>query len=156
MDIEIRPIQSRDRDPIMEILNHYVTHSFAAYPEAPYPTEAFDTFMASMAGYPGACMISPTRGTIGFGILRPYHPAPTFGATAEIAYFLKAGCTRRGLGQRLLAYLEDRARERGISQLLANVSSLNPASRAFHLKNGFREAGRFTQVVTKGDQTFDV
>lgn len=55
----------------------------------------------------------------------------------------------------LLTSLEKEAAEKGITNILANISSLNPNSIKFHQKNGFIECGRFKKVGKKKGQEFD-
>jgi phosphinothricin acetyltransferase len=43
-----------------------------------------------------------------------------------------------------------------ITSLLANISSRNRQSLEFHLRNGFRECGRFLKVGHKFGEAFDV
>jgi L-amino acid N-acyltransferase YncA len=38
----LREVQEQDREPVMEIFNHYVTTGFAAYPDRPMPLGFFD------------------------------------------------------------------------------------------------------------------
>ena len=59
------------------------------------------------------------------------------------------------MGKKLLGFLEKGAVEKGITNILANISSLNPRSIDFHKKNGFVECGRFKNVGRKKGQLFD-
>lgn len=93
---------------------------------------------------------------VGFGFLKPYRNTEAFRRTAEIAYFILAEHTRKGLGKRLLRVLEREAKEMGITALLANVSSLNDQSLEFHRKNGFRKCGTFRKIGAKFGRDFDV
>jgi len=45
--------------------------------------------------------------------------------------------------------------KKGITNILANISSLNSRSIDFHKKNGFVECGRFKNVGRKKEQLFD-
>jgi ribosomal protein S18 acetylase RimI-like enzyme len=49
---------------------------------------------------------------------------------------------RRGLGQRMLTALEERARELGYRRLVLDTSTIQTAARALYEKNGYRETGR--------------
>ena len=42
MDYSMSPISKEDRKSIMDIFNHYIENSYAAYPETKLPYEAFD------------------------------------------------------------------------------------------------------------------
>jgi phosphinothricin acetyltransferase len=120
------------------------------------PYEFFDVLLNMCQGYPTVVARDQENQIIGFGMLRPYSPFPTFSQTAEITYFLKHGFTRQGIGRKILEHLTSKGREKGISSVLASISSLNEESINFHLKNGFSECGRFRDVGRKRGKTFDV
>ncbi len=84
-----------------------------------------------------------------------HHPTPAFAQTAEVTYFIHPDHTGKGLGKRLLGFLEKGALEKGITNLLASISSLNPGSVEFHQKHGFTECGRFRKVGKKKGREFD-
>jgi L-amino acid N-acyltransferase YncA len=152
----IRRAMDADCDSIVRIFNHYVEHSFAAYPEQPLDERLFDFLKTIVYGNAFFVVVSRTDGIIGFGFLKKYHPYPAFNRTAEVGYFLLPEHTRRGAGGLLLKRLEQEARQLGVDNLLANISAQNPQSIAFHKKQGFRECGRFEKILTKFGQDLDV
>ncbi len=156
MDIRLTAITPADRQPMLDLFNYYVEHGFAAFPEQPMPLAFIDRLLDLAKGYPALAARDPAGRLLGFGLLRPHHPLPTFAHTAETTYCLAPDCTRQGLGTRLLEALEAAAREKDIRTILAGISSLNEGSLAFHRKHGFVEVGRFHQVCTKNGTTFDV
>lgn len=156
MDIVFEPLADSSRHAVIDIFNHYVENSFAAYPEHTVPYDFFDMFLNMCRGYPAVVARKEDGEVIGFGMLRPFNSIPTFSKTAEITYFLKPGFTGRGVGKAILDHLEAKGAERGITSILAGISSLNEGSIRFHLKNGFSECGRFKQVGVKKGKTFDV
>jgi len=159
MDIDslpIRPISPADRDAVLEIFNYYILNSFAAYPEKPVGPEFFDMILAAIRNYPSGVLVQPDGNVAGFGFLRAYNPMPAFRKTAEISYFIKAEFNRSGLGTRLLEYLLDDAKQRGLQCILASISSLNQPSLQFHQKNGFQRCGCFKGVGVKNQKTFDL
>jgi phosphinothricin acetyltransferase len=64
--------------------------------------------------------------------------------------------TRRGIGSGLLSRLIDGAKEAGIDNLLACVSSLNEQSLRFHAKAGFERCGTVREAGRKFGQDFDL
>ena len=50
MDFTIAPVSKEDGNAIIDIFNHYVENSFAAYPEDPVPYMFFDFFLNMSAG----------------------------------------------------------------------------------------------------------
>ncbi len=155
MEYSISPISTEDRESIIDIFNHYVENSFAAYPEDKLPYQSFDMFLQLSNGFPTGTIKDQNGKVVGFGMLRKHNPMPTFSHTAEGTYFLHPDHTGKGLGKLLLGSLVRGAVEKGITCLLANISSLNPDSIKFHQKNGFIECGRFIKVGKKKGREFD-
>jgi phosphinothricin acetyltransferase len=156
MEYSISPISKEDRESIIDIFNYYVENSFAAYPEKKLPYHAFDMFLQMSNGFPTGSIRDPNGRIVGFGMLRAHNPMPTFTRTAEVTYFMHQDHTGKGLGKMLLGYLEKGAVEKGITNILASISSLNPGSINFHQKNGFVECGRFSRVGIKNGREFDM
>jgi L-amino acid N-acyltransferase YncA len=156
MDAHLTPITPADRQALVDLFNYYVVHGFCAFVEQPMPLSFADRLLELARGYPTIVAKGPSGRLLGFGLLRPYNPLPTFAHTAETTYFLAPDCTRQGLGSRILHELEQAARPKGIRTLLAGISSLNDGSLAFHRKHGFVEVGRFRQVCIKNGTPFDV
>ena len=156
MEYSMGPLTLEDRLPVMEIFNHYIENSFAAYPDKRLPDWAFDMLLQMSKGYPAATARDENGSVVGFGLLRAHNPMPVFSRTAEAAYFIHPEHTGKGLGGLLLAHLEKGASGIGITTILASISSLNPGSVNFHLKNGFVECGRFRNVGMKMGREFDI
>jgi phosphinothricin acetyltransferase len=154
--VQLDPISPADREAIIDLFNHYVANSFAAFPDRQVPYGFFDMLMEAVGDYPTLAARDASGRLVGFGLLRPHQRLPTFARVAEITYFLAPDHTRQGIGSRILEELERQARTRGIATLLASISSLNEPSLAFHLKHSFVEAGRFRQIGHKMGQLFDV
>jgi phosphinothricin acetyltransferase len=150
------PLTQEDRIQVMDIFNHYVENSFAAYPEQTVPYEFFDMFLRMSEGYPSVVAKDSNGDVLGFGMLRAYSPIPAFSDTAEVTYFIKQGHTGKGIGALILGLLIDGAKKRGLTSILASISSLNEGSIRFHEKNGFVQCGRFREIGRKSDRVFDV
>jgi len=154
MTYSIRPITDEDREAVIDIFNHYVEHSFAAFPESRLPYQAFDMFRQMAQGYPSGTMADQNGTVVGFGMLRAYNPMAVFSGTAEWSCFIDHHYTGVGLGKIMLEFLESGGRQMGITNLLAQISSLNEASIRFHRKHGFIECGRFENVGKKNGRLF--
>lgn len=148
-------MSEEDRKAVMDIFNHYIENSFAAYPESSLPYEAYDMFLHISKGYPSGVIRDKKGMAVGFGMLRMHNPLPAFSRTADATYFIHPDHTGNGLGKMMLKFLEQGASIKGVKIILASISSLNPQSISFHLKNGFVECGRFRKVGTKKDKEFD-
>jgi L-amino acid N-acyltransferase YncA len=156
MEYSIRPITDQDREPVMNIFNYYVENSFAAYPENKLSYQAVDVFLQMAKGLPTGSIRDQNGKIVGFGMLRAHNPTSTFSHTAEVMYFIHPDHTGKGVGKMLLTFLEKGGRDRGVTNILAHISSLNPNSTKFHQKNGFVECGRFKKVGRKKGREFDM
>lgn len=154
-EVCFEPMDHSHQQDVMDIFNHYIAHSFAAYPENLLPEPFFERILEMTKGYP-AYVIKTGRKCAGFCFLRAYNPHSTFRTTAEITYFIHPDHTGMGLGKLALERLEGEARLMGIRSILASISSLNDQSLAFHRKNGFTECGRLKGIGMKKQTTFDV
>ncbi|MEN6497476.1 MAG: N-acetyltransferase family protein [Thermoguttaceae bacterium] len=155
MQYQLEPLAHAHQQAVIDIFNHFVTESFAAYPDKPVPYGFFDKLLEAIQGYPAVAVRGDGGQIVGFGFLRPYHPAPAFRRTALITYFLLPTSTGKGIGTAILQWLSTQASQQGIECLLASISSRNEQSLAFHRKQGFEECGRFRGIGTKFGEEFD-
>lgn len=155
MDYSFEEMTAIHRQAVIDIFNYFIKHSYAAFPEKKVGLDFFDRFLEMSPGYPKMVVKASDGEIIGFGAMRPHHFADSFQRTAELSYFLLPTYTRRGIGTSLLQLFIREARQKGIDSLLANISSRNEESLSFHLKNGFRECGRFLRVGRKFGEDFD-
>ena len=156
MDYTIVPVSKEESDAVIGIFNYYVENSFAAFPEDPVPHQFFDLLVNMSAGYPFQVAKDGDGTVLGFALLRPHNPMPVFSRTAEIACFISPEHIGKGIGSAMQDVLLHEACDKGISSILAGISSLNSASIAFHRKRGFQECGRFLKIGRKWGQEFDV
>ena len=152
-DLVIREMQESDRDAVMRIFSHYAATGFAAYPEGPVPPQFFSILWE---GALSAIVLEGDDAVAGFGFLRPFLPFPAFRKTGMLTYFLAPDSVGRGLGTRLLERLAVDAKNKGITRLVANMSSKNEASLRFHTRHGFTLAGTLANVGEKFGEPFDI
>ena len=152
---EIRPIEDADTPEIARIFNHYARRSFAAFPDREVGELFIRRILEDVRGY-GCYAVEHQGRVIGFGMVRPLYPFPNLMTAGEVSYFICPEYTGQGLGGRLIGAIEGRARELGMTSLVARVSSMNRRSIRFHRKNGFSLCGRIRRVGEKFGKPFDV
>jgi phosphinothricin acetyltransferase len=153
---DFSPLGKDDAPQVMRIFNYYVEHSAAAFFEDSVPEPFYFKMLELLGSYPSAAIRTTNGRIVGFGMVRLHNPLPVFRHTGEITYFIDPQFTGRGLGGNLLTYLEGKARECGITCILAQISSKNYGSISFHKKNGFVESGRLTKIGKKNEEFFDI
>lgn len=155
MNAQIRAVSDSDWESITGIFNHYVEHSFAAYPDRPVDESFVRSLRDADTAYPFVVAEKDDE-VIGFAFMRPYHPTSTMRRTGVVTYFIHPDHTGRGIGAEFLDHLLEAGRDLGVENFLAHVSSLNPGSIRFHLKHGFTECGRIVDVGVKNGRSFDM
>ena len=156
MDITLHRMAERHRKPVIDLFNHYIQKSFAAYPEQCVPYDFYDLFLKIIAGYPAFTVETQDGRIVGFGMIHTYHPFTTFSHTAEASYFIHPDYCGKGIGSALLKRLLEETRDKGITTVLVSISSMNERSIRFHRKHGFVECGRFKSICRKKGQFFDI
>lgn len=155
-DMAFHRMAEKHRKPVIDIFNHYIQKTFAAYPEQCVPYEFYDLFLKIIVGYPAFVVENREGQFIGFGMVHAYHPFTTFSHTAEISYFILPDYCGKGIGSALLKRLLDEIWQKRVTNVLASISSLNERSIRFHRKHGFVECGRFKSICRKKGQYFDI
>jgi len=157
MNYSFEQLEDVHRISVIDIYNHYIENSFAAYPEMKVDYKFFDLMLEKTKGYPAFTIINcSSKKIVGFCYLKAYHPFPVFNETAEITYFIEPSEVGKGIAKKALQVMEEKGREMGIKQILASISSLNDQSLSFHQKNGFKECGKFNKIIKKNGIYFDI
>ena len=156
MPYSFETMSEQHRRAVVDIFNHFVAHSFAAYPEQSMGAGIFDRFTETASGHPALVVRHDSGDVVGFAFLHTYNSASTLRRSAEITYFIIPEHTRQGLGTAIVERFVAQARQLGVDSILANISSRNGRSIRFHRKHGFHECGRFRRVGRKFGQDFDI
>ncbi len=122
----IRPLNADDVDPIAHLELEL------------FPDEAWDFFMLiEETSHPDRRYAVAEQA----GAIVGYAGLMLAGDTADI-HTIGTSVPGRGIGQSLLAWLEQAAREGGAERILLEVRADNSRARAFYARAGFTEIGR--------------
>ncbi len=155
MDYVFESMSAEHRGAVIDILNDFIAKSFAAYREEPVDYDFFDRVLEGSRGYPALVVRDKSGKIVGFAFMHAHHAAMALNSQAEITYFIRQDHTRKGLGTSILQRFVQESRKRGVETILASISSRNEQSLCFHLKNGFRECGRFCNIGLKFGKAYD-
>lgn len=157
MNIIFEKMNENHKQGVMEIFNYYVENSTAAFPAKAVPEQFYAMLMKKSEGYPAYTLIDTDKDlVVGFCQLSPYNPFSTFSETACLTYFISPDYTGNGLGGKCLLELEKEAKAMKIKNLVAEISSENQGSIAFHKKYGFMEMGELKNIGKKLDRSFGI
>lgn len=83
------------------------------------------------------------RDVVGWAALRPYSHRCAYSGVGDLSIYVARDARGQGVGQRLMAALQERAVKHGMHKIVLFALSENAAGRALYDKCGFREVGVF-------------
>ncbi len=152
MAYTIRIIKESDYKEVTDIFNYYVKNSMAAYPVE----EAEIDYLLSGSIENSFIVLEVDEKVEGFAKLSWYHASSTFSKSAKIGYFISEQYTGKGYAKKLLRHSEEFAKNNGIENIFAHLSSENKPSQILHEKNGFKQCGIFPKIGKKFGKEFDI
>jgi L-amino acid N-acyltransferase YncA len=156
MDFTIRKAKESDAHEIARIFNYYIQNGFAAFLDEPVEAGALYQWLDKVSYNDSVYAVENSGKMAGFGLIKQYYDMKVFKNTAEPGYFLSPEYTGKRAGTKLFEVMEKDARKMGVKNFVVSISSLNPRSIDFHIKNGFKKCADFSAVGRKLDRDFDV
>jgi len=150
-EVSIRPATPDDREAVARLLAG--VEEFRA-DEAACALELFDESFGGDGtdeDYHVLCAEAEAKGIIGFVC---WGKIPLTRAACDLYWIVTdPTCRRSGVGKRMLRHLEGVLREKAITLLVAETSSLSSyaQARAFYTKEGFAEESRIRDFYAPGD-----
>ena len=157
MTATIRPATPADGPAITAIYTHYVLHHTATLETEPPGPDDFARKIADCARRNWPFLVACDRhGTIaGYAYATQFRDRSGYRFTCENSIYVGPDQHGQGIGRALLSALITAATASGFRQMIAVISSTDPASERLHTAQGFRFAGRMHAVGVKFDQWLD-
>jgi phosphinothricin acetyltransferase len=153
----IRAASASDAASVAVIYNHYIETTVITFEEEPVSAAEISRRIDQVRSASLPWLVAEERGrVVGYAYARPWHERSAYRFSAEIAVYLDAERTGRGIGSQLYAELFPILQARGIHAVMGGIALPNEASVALHEKFGLREVARFHEVGFKFDRWIDV
>jgi len=157
MPLNIRDVRLEDTQALLDIYAPYVQTTWITFEtEVPALVEfrrRIEQYRFTL-GFPYK-VAELDGGIAGYAYAHPFHEREAYRFTAESTVYIKQDLRRGGIGTELYqAVLED-LKKSGFHTVIAILGCPNEASKRFHEKLGFREAGYFREVGYKLDRWLD-
>ena len=154
----IRPVEERDLQPLLEILNSSIEQHHANFHWERRPMEELaEEWRASQGLYSWLVLEDLQSGrALGLAKSGRYRVRPAYNWTAEVSIYLGGEARGRGWGRKLYGELLDQLREAGIHAAFAAIALPNEASEALHASLGFTRVGNLPEVGWKAGVWRDV
>ena len=101
-------------------------------------------------------VVEAASSVIGWAGLSAFRPAPGYRFTAKDSIYLAPEACGRGVGKRLLSTLLSAEYARGFRSVIAGISADQAPSLRLHVRLGFREVARLSEVGFKFGRWLDV
>ena len=159
MNVEIRHATDRDLPGLVDIYNHYVTHTSVTFDTKTFSAEE------KRAWFEGFCTDGPYRLLVaaggdyvaGYASSSRFKRRDAYKTSVETTIYLHPDYCGSGTGRALYGELIKLLKlDPRLHRAYAGIAMPNDASVALHERLGFRHSGTFRQVGFKFDQYWDV
>jgi phosphinothricin acetyltransferase len=149
-ELQIRTATRNDLSSLVEILNHYISHSNVTFQTSETTVEDRLGWFEDFGKGPYQILVAERDGTVvGCAYSSRYRAGPAFDTTVETSIYLSPAHHGVGAGTALYSALFQRLGENPVHLAVAGVALPNDASIALHRKFGFIEVGTFREYARK-------
>lgn len=141
---------------MVEIQTHYAHHTVITFSEEPMPVAEWQANLEEKRASHHPFLVAEEAGVVvGFAYAGHWRKKTAYRYTVEDTVYLRPGAEGRGIGRALLEELLIQCEQLGHRQVIAVLADdeTTRASYALHVKLGFTEVGRLTDVGVKRGRT---
>lgn len=156
METTFKAIIEPDLTKVKEIYDWYIENSTATFHTEPILIDQLREFL--YIGHPvyNSFLIYQNKEVAGFCFLTNFKKRQAYDRTAELTIYLKPEYCNQGIGSIALDYLEHKAIENGIKNLIGVISGDNSGSIRLFEKSGFSKCAHYKRVGEKFNNVLDV
>ncbi len=156
MEIQIRPYQTKDTQPILDIINHNILHSTALYDYAVRSYEQQKNLLEDKISKNFPVIVAELDGQVtGFGMYGEFRFREAYKFTVEHSVYVNQNFHGKGIGKVLLQELIALAKKQKLHTMIAVIDAENQGSVAFHEQFGFKTVGVIKESGYKFDRWLD-
>ncbi|MGS2761225.1 N-acetyltransferase family protein [Sinomicrobium sp. M5D2P9] len=156
MSIAFEELQEEHLPEVKKIYDWYIANSTATFHTEPVEIEELREFIYLGHSRYTSCLIRVNNEIAGYCFLTPYKKRQAYDRSAEITIYLKPEMGKKGIGKAALEYLEKRAINNGVKNLLGIITGDNHGSIALFTKCGYAQCACFRNVGDKFGKILDV
>lgn len=156
MEVEFIEIEEKDLPEVKKIYNWYIVNSTATFHTVPIGFDQLKEFVYIGHSLYQSYLIYLNHEIAGYCLLTNYKKRQAYDRTAEVTIYLKPEFCRKGIGKIALRYLEDKAKGKGLKNLIGIISGDNKGSIVLFERSGFVKCAHFKNVGEKFNKILDV
>jgi len=155
-DLIFKPIREEDYFAIKEIYDYYIAHSTATFHTEPISIHELQEFIfIEHYRYPSFLILCDDV-LAGYCYLSYFKKRQAYDRSAEVTLYLKPEFCGKGLGHKILLFIEEEAKKRNIKNLIAIITGNNFPSIKLFEKCGYTKCAHFKNIGEKQGQILDV
>lgn len=145
----VRNFEKTDTADCLAIYSYYVDNTVIAFEEKVPTLEEFEERLNKISSnYPFLVAIENNR-VMGYAYLDTFNERTAYRYTTDFSIYLDKDCCHKGVGSLLYGELERQAKQEGIKNIIAIITTQNDDSLHFHMKMGFHCVGELKNVGYK-------
>jgi L-amino acid N-acyltransferase YncA len=137
----VRLARDDDAEAIARIYNQGIAERIATFETEPRSTNEVAALLRKKGEHFPTVVVEDAGQVVAFAWVGSYRDRPCYSGVGEHSVYADKTARRSGGGSAALQALFEEARQRGFWKLVSRIFVHNAASRALHLKLGFREVG---------------
>ncbi len=154
--MNISKLNNSDIKDCLDIYNYYILNSSFTLEEEALSYESFFKRVSSISENYPFIVAKEDEQVLGYAYLDVFHERSAYRRSADLSIYVSKDYLGKHIGQLLLDKILLLGKERGLDCIISLVTSENPASIAFHKKNGFALEGTLHKVAYKFNKDIDV
>jgi phosphinothricin acetyltransferase len=156
MDIIFEELKEQDLPEVKKIYDWFIENSTATFHTEPIRIDQLNEFI--YIGHPlyQSFLIYFNNEIAGYCYLTNYKKRQAYNRTAEVTLYLKPEFCRKGIGSITLEFLEKKAIEIGLKNLIGIISGDNVGSITLFEKSGYTKCAHFRNVGEKFNKLLDI
>lgn len=156
MNIRFEPLKESDFTELKRIYDWYIANSTATFHTEPIAISELREFIYVDHPRYKAYLIYVDESVAGYGYFTYYKKRQAYDRTAEITLYLDHELRGKGIGKEAVKFLEQKAIEAGLKNLLAIITGDNSGSIALFSNAGYTKCADFKNVGEKFGKILDV
>lgn len=155
-NLSFKKLTEQDLFTVKEIYDYYIAHSTATFHTEPISLHELEEFIFINHHLYPSYLIFCDNVVAGYCYFTYFKKRQAYNRTAEITVYLKPEFTSKGIGKKVLVFLDEAAKERNIKNLIAVITGNNTNSISLFEKAGYSKCAHFKNVGEKLGQVLDI
>mgnify|MGYP000683753428 CR=1 FL=1 len=141
---------------VLDIYNYYVLNTTVSFHTEPLGLSDMRESVLNGETRFKSFVILQGEELQGYVLITRHKNKQAYDTSGEISIYLKPGSTGKGIGEKALHFIEQKALELEFHVLVATVCSENEQSRKLFRRNGYEQCAYFKEIGSKFGRRLDI